>query len=124
MPARDIVYIRELAVEAVIGVFEWERRIRQKLTFDLEMSTDTSVAAATDELDSTLDYKAIAKRIKAYTEESEFNLVETLAERVAEIVIREFGVESLRMTVNKPGAVSTARDVGVIVQRTADDYAA
>ncbi|RMG30649.1 MAG: dihydroneopterin aldolase [Gammaproteobacteria bacterium] len=113
----DIVFIRDLRVEAVIGVFEWERRIRQTLSFDLEMATDVARAAATDRIEDALDYKAVAKRITTYVAASEFRLVETLAERVAALVREEFGVPWVRLVVNKTGAVRGARDVGVIIER-------
>ena len=113
----DIVFIRDLRVDAIIGVFEWERRIRQTLSFDLEMAADIARAAASDRIEDTLDYKAVAKRIRAFVEASEFQLVETLAERVAELVREEFGVPWLRLRLNKTGAVRGARDVGVLIER-------
>ena len=113
----DIVFIRDLRVDAIIGIYDWERRIRQTLSFDLEMAADIARAAATDAIEDTLDYKAVAKRIVAFVEASEFQLVETLAERVAALVREEFGVPWLRLTLNKTGAVRGARDVGVIIER-------
>ncbi len=113
----DIVFIRDLRVDAIIGIYDWERRIRQTLSFDLEMAADIARAAATDAIEDTLDYKAVAKRIIAFVEASEFQLVETLAERVAALVREEFGVPWVRLTLNKTGAVRGARDVGVIIER-------
>ena len=113
----DIVYLRELRVETVIGIYEWERRIRQPVIIDLEMAADVRRAASTDNIDDTLNYKAVAKRVIAFAEGSQFQLVETLAERVAEIVMNEFHVPWLRLEVNKKGAVRGARDVGVIIER-------
>ena len=86
----DIVFIRGLRIDAVIGIYDWERKVRQPLIFDLEMATDIRKAAASDDIDDTLNYKDIAKRLAAFVSESEFQLVETLAERCAEIVLNEF----------------------------------
>lgn len=113
----DTVFIRGLQVDTVIGIFEWERRIRQRVRIDLEMSADIARAAATDSIDDALDYKAIGKRIIAFVGESEFLLVETLAEGVASIVRDEFGVAWLRLSVSKPGALRGADDVGVTIER-------
>ncbi len=113
----DIIYLRELRVDTVIGIYEWERRIRQPVIIDLEMAADVRRAASTDNINDTLNYKAVAKRVIAFVEGSQFQLVETLAERVAEIVMGEFHVPWLRLEVNKKGAVRGARDVGVIIER-------
>lgn len=113
----DIVYIRELEIQTVIGIYDWEREIRQTVSLDLDMGTDIRAAAATEDIENTLDYKAVSKRLIAYIEESEFLLIETMAERVAEIVLAEFPVPWLRLRVGKPGAVTGARDVGVIIER-------
>lgn len=113
----DIVFIRELRIDTVIGIYEWEREIRQTVVLDLEMGADIARAAATDAIDDTLDYKTVSKRLIEFVRESEFQLVETLAERCAAIVLEEFGVPWLRLTLNKMGAVSAARDVGVIIER-------
>ncbi len=115
----DIVYLNDLKIETVIGVFDWERRIKQTVSLDLEMGTDIARAAATDSIDDTLDYKAVAKRLIAFVEESRFQLVETLAERVAGIILDEFGVPWVRVRVNKRGAVRYAGDVGVVIERGA-----
>ncbi len=113
----DTVFIRGLQVETVIGVFDWERRIRQRVRIDLEMASEVAGAAATDSIDDALDYKAIGKRVIGFVGDSEFQLVETLAERVAAIVREEYGVPWLRLTVSKPGALRGASDVGVTIER-------
>jgi dihydroneopterin aldolase len=113
----DIVFIEDLAVETVIGIYDWERKIRQKVVFDLEMATDIRQAAASDTIDHTLDYKAVAKRVIQFVESSEFQLVETLAERVAEIIIKEFNVPWLKLKLSKPGAVRGSKAVGVMIER-------
>jgi dihydroneopterin aldolase len=113
----DIVFIRELRIDTVIGIYDWEREIRQTVVFDLEMGADVSKAGATDAIEDTLDYKAVSKRLIEFVRGSEFQLVETLAERCAAIVLEEFDVPWVRMTLNKVGAVSAARDVGVIIER-------
>jgi dihydroneopterin aldolase len=113
----DTIFIRELTVETVIGIYDWERAIKQPVLFDLEMACDVARAAATDSVEDTLNYKEVCKRIIAFVEGSEFALVETLAERVAQLIISEFQVPWLRLTVNKRGALSAARDVGVSIER-------
>ena len=115
--ARDKVFISELRVDTVIGIYDWERTIRQSVVIDLEMACDCARAAETDSVDDTLDYKAIGKRIIAFVEESEFFLVETLAHRLAETLVAEFGIGWLRLRVDKEGALRGARGVGVIVER-------
>lgn len=113
----DIVFIRELKVQTVIGAFGWERKIRQTVVLDLEMATDMTQAAATDQLQYALDYKAVATRISSFVSDSSFQLVEALAEAVAAILQKEFGVVWLRLRVSKPGAVPGAKDVGVLIER-------
>jgi 2-amino-4-hydroxy-6-hydroxymethyldihydropteridine diphosphokinase len=113
----DRVFIEGLEVEALIGIYDWERRIRQPLLFDIEMAFDNRRPAASDAIADTLDYKAVSKRLVAFVSASSFGLVETLAERCAEIVLREFGVESLKLKLSKPGAVRGARAVGVTIER-------
>ena len=113
----DIVYIRELEIQTVIGIYDWEREIRQTVSLDLDMATDIRAAAQTEDIANTLDYKAVSKRLIAFIEAAEFQLIETLAEHVAGIVLSEFPVTWLRLRVGKPGAVTGARDVGVIIER-------
>ncbi len=113
----DIVFLRDLRIETVIGIYDWERHTRQTVILDLEMGTDVAKAAASDDIEDALNYKAVAKRLIAFVEESEFMLVETLAERCAQIIREEFGVPWVRLSLNKVGAVSGARDVGVIIER-------
>ncbi|MEJ2619772.1 MAG: dihydroneopterin aldolase [Candidatus Thiodiazotropha sp.] len=117
----DIVFIRDLRIETVIGIYDWEREITQTVVFDLEMGTDIKKAADSDAIEDTLDYKAVSKRLVSFVRESKFQLVETLAERCAEIVLNEFNVPWVRLTLNKIGAVSMARDVGVIIERSRSD---
>lgn len=113
----DTIFIRELRIETVIGVQDWERQVKQTVLLDLDMAVDIRGASQTDHIEDTLDYKAVAKRIIGFVETSEFKLVETLAERVAAMVIDEFGVGWLRLRVNKRGALRGARDVGVVIER-------
>jgi dihydroneopterin aldolase len=113
----DIVFITDLRIETIIGIYDWERKVRQTISLDLEMGADIQRAAATDAIDDTLDYKAVSKRLIEFVGNSEYQLVETLAEKIAEIVTGEFNVPWLRLTVHKPGAVRGSRDVGVIIER-------
>ena len=115
----DKVFIEGLEIEALIGIYDWERRIRQTLCLDLEMAFDNRVPAASDDIAHTLDYKAVSKRLVEFVGQSDFGLVETLAERCAAIVIEEFNVPWLRLKLSKPGAVRGAQSVGVIIERTA-----
>jgi len=112
----NIVYIRGLRAQAVIGVYEWERHIRQTLVLDLEMASDTARAAASDQIADALDYAALSGRVVALVEASEYQLLETLADAVARMITREFGVPWLRLRLSKPGAVAAAEDVGVIIE--------
>ncbi len=114
----DKVFIEGLEIDALIGIYDWERRIRQTLRFDLEMGFDNRRPAASDDIADTLNYKAVSKRLEQYVRESGFGLVETLAERCAEIVLDEFGVQWLRLKLSKPGAVRGAVAVGVVIERS------
>ena len=114
----DKVFIEGLQVEAVIGIHPWERGVREKLLLDVVMSFDNRVPAASDDIADTLNYKAVSKRLVEYVSQSDFGLVETLAERCAELVLREFNVDWLRLKLSKPGAVRGARAVGVVIERS------
>ena len=113
----DIVFINELRIETIIGIYDWERKVKQTISLDLEMGADIRKSAATDAIEDTLNYKAVAKRLIAFVEDSEYLLVETLAEKITEIILSEFSVPWLKLTVRKPGAVRGSRDVGVIIER-------
>ena len=117
----DRIFLHGLEVECIIGFIEWERRTRQTVVVDVEMPVDCARAAATDDVASTLDYKKVAKRLIAFVSESEFKLVETLAHRAALLILEEFNVEWVRLSVNKPGAIRHSKDVGVAVLRTRAD---
>ncbi len=111
------MYLHGLKVECVIGVWAWERRIKQMVTIDLDMAADIRHAAESDRLEDTLNYKAVAKRLNQFVGDSEFQLVETLAEKIAELLRVEFAIPWCRICINKRGAVRGARDVGVIIER-------
>ena len=113
----DIVYIRDLRIETIIGIYDWERVTRQTVSLDLEMGTDIKKAATSDSIEDTLDYKSVAKRLIQFVGESEFQLVETMAERIADIVLGEFNVPWMKLRLSKPGAVTGSQDVGVIIER-------
>lgn len=117
MNGMDIVFIEDLRIETVIGIYDWEREIRQVVALDLEMGFDNRKPAASDHIEDTLDYKAVAKRLIGFVESSHFQLVETLAERCAEIVLNEFHVIWLRLKLAKPGAVRGSKAVGVTIER-------
>jgi len=113
----DIVFISDLDIETVIGIFDWEREIKQTVRLNIEMNADVRRAALTDHIDDTLDYKSVAKRLIGFVEQSEFGLVETLAERCAEIILNEFPVQWVKLRLDKPGAVRGSRSVGILIER-------
>jgi len=113
----DLVFIEDLRIETVIGIYDWERKIRQVVALDLEMAFDNRKPAASDDIGDTLNYKAVSKRMIAFVESSSFQLVETLAERCAQIVLDEFKVSWLRLKLSKPGAVRGSKAVGVVIER-------
>ncbi|KOR33221.1 dihydroneopterin aldolase [Achromatium sp. WMS3] len=113
----DTVFLHGLRIETVIGVYDWERNIKQPVILDIDMGTDVSRSAVTDNIKDALDYKAVAKRLITYVEKSEFQLVETLAENCALILLKEFKIPWIRLKVNKIGAISGAQGVGVIIER-------
>ena len=114
----DTVFIHELRVETVVGIYDWERRIRQTVSLDLEMATDIRAAANSDRIEDTLDYKAVAKRVAQFVAAQQFQLVETLAEKIAVLILDEFKVAQVKVTLHKPGAVSGSRSVGVSIERS------
>lgn len=113
----DVIYLHDLRIDTTIGVYAWERCVKQTLIVDIDMSTNIRLAAATDQIADTLNYKAVAKRVIAYVEQSQFQLIESLAENIASILLGEFNLTWLRLRINKQGAVRGARDVGVIIER-------
>ena len=117
----DTIFLRGLAVECIIGFIDWERLVKQTVVIDLELPVDCRSASIRDEVEDTLDYKKVAKRVMAFVEASEFKLVETLAHRLALLILEEFDVAWIRLSVNKPGAIRGSRDVGMSVERTRAD---
>ena len=113
----DIIFLRNLRIETVIGIFDWERKVKQTVFFDLEMACDIQKAAASDQIDDTLDYKSLSSAIIDFVEKSNFQLVETLAEKVAELILNDFKVPWVKLTLNKKGALRYADDVGIIIER-------
>ncbi|HEX2493805.1 MAG TPA: dihydroneopterin aldolase [Steroidobacter sp.] len=119
----DKIFLGALTVECIVGIWEWERRVKQTVIIDLELAVDIRRAAASDRIEDTIDYKKVAKRLLAFVGDSQFHLVETLAERIAQLVVMEFGVKWVRVRLNKQGAISGARDVGIEIERRTEDYA-
>jgi dihydroneopterin aldolase len=113
----DIIFLRGLQIETIVGIFDWERVNRRIVVIDLEMTTDIRKAAATESIDDALDYNEVSKRVISFVEQSSFFLVETLAERICGIIRDEFKVPWVRLTLNKKGAVGGTTDVGVIIER-------
>jgi dihydroneopterin aldolase len=120
----DKIFIHALKTETIVGIFDWERQVKQTVIMDIEFSADIAKAARSDSIDDTLNYKAVAKRVLAFVDESSFHLVETLAEHIAMLVLEEFGVSWVSVTLSKPGAIRGSRDVGVMLERTLQDMAA
>lgn len=121
MTKPDIIFLRGLEVECIIGFIDWERRVKQTVVIDLELPVDCRNASIRDEVEDTLDYKKVAKRVIAFVESSEFKLVETMANRLALTLLEEFAIEWVRLSINKPGAIRGSRDVGVAIERARAD---
>jgi dihydroneopterin aldolase len=118
----DQIFLTGLTTDCIIGIWDWERRVKQKVVVDLEMAADIRTAAASDAIEDTLDYKKVSKRLLQFVSESQFQLVETLTERIAQIVVTEFGVSWVRVRLNKQGAIRGSRDVGILIERRSEDY--
>ena len=116
----DIIFIKELCVETVIGIYDWERKIKQMICIDLELGTNILKASNSDDVKDTLDYKSVAKTVKSFLEKSEFMLVETLAEETIKLIFEKFDVSYIKGRFSKPGAVTGSKEVGVIIERTKD----
>ena len=116
----DKVILTDLRIDTVIGIWDWEKRNPQTVSIDLEMQTDTKTASQSDSIEDTLDYKAVSKRVKQFIQESQFNLIETVAENVAKIILEEFDVQWLKLRISKPFAISDSKNVGICIERTRD----
>lgn len=119
----DKIFLSALSVECIVGIWEWERRVKQTVIIDIEMAADIRKAAASDRIEDTIDYKRVSKRLLTFVGESQFHLVETLTERIAQLIVTEFGVSWVKVRLNKQGAIRGARDVGIQIERRAEDYA-
>jgi dihydroneopterin aldolase len=117
----DKIFIHALKTEAIIGIFDWERQVKQTVIIDIEISADIRKAALSDSIGDTLNYKKVAKRVLAFVEGSQFHLVETLAEHVAMLLLEDFGIAWVRISLSKPGAIRSSRDVGVLLERDRTD---
>jgi dihydroneopterin aldolase len=117
----DKIFIHALKTETIVGIFDWERQVKQTVLIDVEFSADIRKAALTDSIDDTLNYKGVAKRVLTFVEASSFHLVETLAEHIAMLLLEEFSVAWVRIALSKPGAIRSSRDVGVILERQLQD---
>ena len=114
----DTIFLNEMRVETIVGIWDWERKTKQIVSIDLEMGADIKKAALTDNIEDTLNYKGVSKRIRKFVEDSDFKLVETMAEKIAKIILVEFNVPLVTVRVNKPGAIRGSKDVGVFITRT------
>lgn len=116
----DIIFITDLRADAIIGIYDRERTSKQTISVDMEFASDIRAAAATDHIDQALDYKAISKRVESYIQQSEFQLIESLAEGITQLVMQEFEVTWIKLTLHKLGALSNSGDVGVRIIRSSD----
>ena len=119
----DKIFLSALSVECIVGIWDWERRVKQTVVIDVEMATDIRRAAASDHIDDTIDYKRVAKRLLAFVGESQYQLVETLTEAIARVIVTEFGVSWVMVRLNKRGGIRGAKDVGIEIERRSEDYA-
>lgn len=119
----DKIFLTALTTECIVGIWDWERRVKQRVVLDIEMASDIRRAAASDRIEDTLDYKKVSKRVQSFVEASEYQLVETLTEQIAKLIVQEFGVPWVRVRLNKQGAIRGARDVGIEIERRPEDYA-
>lgn len=117
VPGTDTIFLHDLRVDTVVGIWDWERKIRQTVSIDLEMGADVARAAKNDDIENTLNYKLVAKRVQQFVSDSEYQLVETLAEKIAEITLQEFEIPWIQVRVSKPGAIRNAKNVGVLIRR-------
>ena len=113
----DIIFLGGLEATTIIGIYDWERETKQTLVFDIEMAFDITKAAKTDDIQHTLDYKTVSERVVSFVEQSEFYLVEKLIEEIANILLTEFDTPWVKISLNKRGAISRAKDVGIIIER-------
>lgn len=113
----DIIYLSDLKVETIIGIYDWERETKQTISLNLQMATDIRSAAKHDHIDHTLNYKNVAKRLIQFVEDSSFQLIETMAEQITQIIMGEFNVPWVQLKLSKPGAIRGAADVGLIIER-------
>ena len=119
----DKIFLSQLSIECIVGIWDWERRVKQTVVIDVEMAADIRKAAASDSIDDTIDYKRVSKRLIAFVGESQYQLVETLTDQIARVIVTEFGVSWVKVRLNKRGAIRGARDVGIEIERRTEDYA-
>ena len=122
MIKKDRIYVEDLRVKGTIGIFDWEKKIKQEISLSYEIDHDNLSASKEDKIEATTDYKTITKKIISFIEENKFELVETFAEKIAEMVIKDFDVNWIKLRVSKPGALRFSKDAGVIIERTSEDY--
>lgn len=118
----DKIYVEDLRINATIGIFDWEKKIKQEVSISYEIPHDNKKAAAADAIEATTDYKSITKAVIAFVENNKFELVETFAEKIAEMVIKDFNISEIRLRISKPGALRYSKDVGVIIERNKSSY--
>jgi dihydroneopterin aldolase len=118
----DKIFVTALTTECIVGIWDWERKVKQTVVVDLEMACDVRKAALSDHIEDTVDYKQVSKRVLSFISESQFQLVEALTEHIARIIVTEFAVPWVRVRLNKQGAIRNSRDVGIVIERRTEDY--
>jgi len=113
----DLVILRDLRIQTIVGIWDWERKMPQTVSIDLDMAADVGRAAETDDIEDALDYKKVAKRVTGFVQDARFQLVERMAEEVARLIMSEFDVPWVRVAVHKLRAVRDSANVGVVVER-------
>ncbi|WP_018138247.1 MULTISPECIES: dihydroneopterin aldolase [unclassified Thioalkalivibrio] len=113
----DRIYLKDLRIDAVVGVYDWEQRIQRPLRFDIQLATDTRIAAHSGEITDTVDYEAVANAVRAIVTREPHALLESLAEEIAEALMAEFRTPWVRIELGKPGAVAGVAEVGIVVER-------
>lgn len=118
----DIIFIHDIKVKTIIGVYPWEKQVAQTLLLDLELDTNAAKAALSDEIDATIDYTLIVTRVIEHMQNNSYQLIETLAQRIANLILTEFPITWLRLKVRKPGILPSAKEVGIIIERKREEF--
>ncbi len=114
----DTIHIEQLKINCIVGVNEWERKVRRHIIVDLTLETNAAKAAKKDNIEDAIDYITVSERVTRFVQASSYLLIETLAEKIANVVLGEFPISRIRLKLSKPGAISNAKSVSVSIERT------